>query len=80
LIIFFFVFTFWDVVDIEEIKKKINIDIDIKKSQLDKLSGLYKALNIVKTNFENEKNDLSINIIEDKFSVLVTLYSENILV
>lgn len=66
--------------DIEELKKKINIDIDIKKSQLDKQSGLYKALNIVKTNFENEKNDLSINIIEDKFSVLVTLYSENILV
>lgn len=66
--------------DIEELKKKINIDIDIKKSQLDKQSGLYKALNIVKTNFENDKNELSIDIVENKFSVLVTLYCENILV
>ena len=66
--------------NIEDLKNKINIDVDVRKSQLDKKSGLYKAMNIVKTNFENENNELKIDIKENKFSVLVVIHSENILV
>jgi hypothetical protein len=66
--------------NIEELKKKVKIDIDVRKSQLDKQSGLYKALNIVKTNFENEDNTLTINVEDNKFSVLVVINSNNILV
>ena len=62
------------------LKNKINIDVDVRKSQLDKKSGLYKAMNIVKTNFENENNELKIDVKENKFSVLVVIHSENILV
>lgn len=66
--------------NIEDLKNKINIDVDVRKSQLDKKSGLYKAMNIVKTNFENENNELKIDVKENKFSVLVVIHSENILV
>jgi hypothetical protein len=66
--------------NIEELKKKVKIDIDVRKSQLDKQSGLYKALNIVKTNFENDNNILEINVKDSKFSVLVIINSNNILV
>jgi len=66
--------------NIEELKKKVKIDIDVRKSQLDKQSGLYKALNIVKTNFENEYNALIINVEDNKFSVLVVINSNNILI
>jgi hypothetical protein len=66
--------------NIEELNEKVKIDIDIRKSQLDKHSGLYKALNIVKTYFENENNDLKITVEGNKFSVLVTINSDNILV
>ena len=47
---------------------------------LDKKSGLYKALNIVKTNFDNESNELNITIDNNKFSVSVLIYKNNILV
>jgi len=66
--------------NIEELKQKVKIEIDVKKSQLDKQSGLYKALNIIKTNFENENNTLEINVEDNKFSVLVIINSNNVLV
>lgn len=66
--------------DINELSKKVNIDNDIHKSMLDKKSGLYKALNIVKTNFDNESNELNITIDNNKFSVSVLIYKNNILV
>ena len=66
--------------DIDELSKKVNIDNDIHKSMLDKKSGLYKALNIVKTNFDNESNELNITIDNNKFSVSVLIYKNNILV
>lgn len=66
--------------DIEELKNKVKIENDVRKSQLDKQSGLYKALNIVKTNFENENNSLEITVENNKFSVLVIIDSNNILV
>ena len=66
--------------NIEELKKKVKIDIDIRKSQLDKQSGLYKALNIVKTNFEDDNNKLEINVENNMFSVLVVINSNNILI
>ncbi|MDR2652223.1 MAG: hypothetical protein LBC68_07915 [Prevotellaceae bacterium] len=65
--------------NIEELKEKVKIDIDVKKSLLDKQSGLYKAMNIVKTNFENETNTLKINVENNKFSILVVINSNNIL-
>ena len=66
--------------DIDLLKEKINISDDLNRSQLDKQSGLYKALNIVKTNFENENNQLRLDIIDRKFCVLVILNCESLFV
>lgn len=65
--------------DIQELKEKIKIEDDIKKSQLDKRSGLYKALNIVKTSFEDEENELNLDVIDNKFCVTVKLNLNKIL-
>lgn len=66
--------------DIELLKEKIKINDDLRRSQLDKQSGLYKALNIIKTNFENERNQLNLDIIDGKFCVEVILHCENLFV
>ena len=59
--------------DIIELKEKIKIEDDIRKSQLDKRSGLYKALNIVKTSFEDDTNELNFDVIDNKFCVTIKL-------
>ena len=66
--------------DLEQLKEKIKIEDDILKSQLDKKSGLYKALNIVKTSFEDDKNELILDVIENKFCVKVRLNLNKIIV
>lgn len=66
--------------DIDLLREKINISDDLNRSQLDKQSGLYKALNIVKTNFENENNQLRLDIIDRKFCVSVIVNCENLFV
>lgn len=66
--------------NIDILREKININNDLRRSQLDKQSGLYKALNIIKTNFENENNELRLDIRDGKFCVEVILYHENLLI
>ena len=61
------------------LKEKIKIVDDVKKSQLDKKSGLYKALNIVKTSFEDDKNELLLNVVDNKFCIVVKLNLDLIL-
>lgn len=59
--------------DIDQLREKIKIEDDILKSQSDKKSGLYKALNIVKTSFEDDKNELLLDVVGNKFCVIVRL-------
>ena len=59
--------------DIPQLKKKIQIENDVYKSQLDKRSGLYKALNNIKTNLDDETNEMILDVIDNRFCVLVKL-------
>ncbi|MCO6446225.1 MAG: hypothetical protein J5I67_01160 [Ignavibacterium album] len=58
---------------LEELRRTIQIEYDISKSQLDKSSGLYKALSSVKTNFDDESNEMKLDIIDHKFCVFIKL-------
>lgn len=59
--------------DIPQLKKKIQIENDVYKSQLDKRSGLYKALNNIKTNLDDETNEMILDVVDNRFCVLVKL-------
>jgi len=66
--------------DIDLLKKKIQIKNDIGKSQLDKRSGLYKALSNIKTNLDDESNEMILDVVDNHFCVLVKLNLSKLLV
>ena len=59
--------------DIIILSKKIQIENDVYKSQLDRRSGLYKALNNIKTNLDDESNEMILDIVDNCFCVIVNL-------
>ena len=68
-------------IDISDLKAKINsFTMDLNKSMMEGRSGFHKAMRIIKSDFNNDKNDMKLFIDDENyFCVNISIFSNELL-
>lgn len=71
-----------ELIDINEIRSKIDSFVmDLNQSMIEGRSGFHKAMRIIKSDFNNDSNDMRMSIDEkNQFCVSISISSKNLLV